>query len=212
MKLSFINFSEEETVKKLIFSFLIFLFCISITSYAMAEQPNSKVIMETSMGNITIELYPDKAPITVQNFLSYVDENFFDGTIFHRVIKNFMIQGGGYTADFIEKETKPPIKNEASNGLKNERGTIAMARTPEIDSATSQFFINHVDNPGLDYKNSTPEGYGYAVFGRVIDGMDVVDAIANVKTMTKHGMQDVPRETITIISIRRVDGAAENNG
>ncbi len=206
------NFSEEETVKKLIFSFLIFLFCISITSYVMAEQPNPKVIMETSMGNITIELYSDKAPITVQNFLSYVDESFFDGTIFHRVIKNFMIQGGGYTADFIEKETKPPIKNEASNGLKNERGTIAMARMPEIDTATSQFFINHVDNPGLDYKNSTPEGYGYAVFGRVIDGMDVVDAIANVKTMTMHGMQDVPRETITIISIRRVDGAAENNG
>lgn len=193
-------------MKKLIFSFLIFLFCISITSPAVVEQPNPKVIMETSMGNITIELYPDKAPITVQNFLSYVDENFYDGTIFHRVIMNFMIQGGGYTADFIEKETKPPIKNEASNGLKNERGTIAMARTPEIDSATSQFFINHVDNPYLDHKNSTPEGYGYAVFGRVIDGMDVVDAIANVKTMAKHGMQDVPRETITIISIRRVEG------
>ena len=206
MKLSFINFSEEETMKKLTFSFLIFLFCISITSPALVEQPNPKVIMETSMGNITIELYPDKAPITVQNFLSYVDENFFDGTIFHRVIMNFMIQGGGYTADFTEKETKPPIKNEASNGLKNERGTIAMARTPEINSATSQFFINHVDNPSLNHKSSTPEEYGYAVFGRVINGMDVVDAIANVKTMTKHSMQDVPRETITIISIRRVEG------
>ncbi len=193
-------------MKKFIFSFLILLFCIFTTSPAPAQQPNPKVIMQTSMGDITIELYPDKAPITVQNFLSYVDENFYSGTIFHRVIMNFMIQGGGYTADFTEKETKPPIKNEASNGLKNERGTIAMARTPEIDSATSQFFINHVDNPYLDHKNSTPEGYGYAVFGRVIDGMDIVDAIANVKTMTKHSMQDVPRETITIISIRRVEG------
>jgi cyclophilin family peptidyl-prolyl cis-trans isomerase len=116
-----------------------------------------------------------------------------------------MIQGGGYTADFIEKETKPAIKNEASNGLKNERGTIAMARTPVIDSATSQFFINHVDNPVLNHKNDTPEGYGYAVFGKVIDGMDVVDAIANTKTMAKHGMRDVPRETITIIHIRRLE-------
>ena len=195
-------------MKKLIFSFLIILFCIFTFSPALAGQPNPKVIMETSMGEITIELYPDKAPITVQNFLSYVDENFYDGTIFHRIIKNFMIQGGGYTADFIEKETKPPIKNEASNGLKNERGTIAMARTPEIDSASSQFFINHVDNSFLDHKSSTPEEYGYAVFGRVIDGLDVVDAIANVKTMSKHGMEDVPRETITIISVHRVEGEA----
>ena len=195
-------------MEKLTFSFLILIFCIFTTSPALAEQPNPKVIMETSMGNIIIELFPNEAPITVQNFLSYVDENFYDGTIFHRVIKNFMIQGGGYTADFIEKETKPPIKNEASNGLKNERGTIAMARTMVIDSATCQFFINHVDNSFLDHKNNTPEGYGYAVFGRVIDGMDVVDAIANVKTMTKQGMQDVPRDTITIISLRRVEGEA----
>ncbi len=170
-----------------------------------ANKTNPKVIMKTSMGDITIELYPDKAPITVKNFFSYVDEKFFDGTIFHRVIKGFMIQGGGLTADFKEKSTKPPIKNEAANKLKNNRGTIAMARMPDKDSATSQFFINHVDNPGLDHRDNTPEGYGYAVFGKVVNGMDVVDAIANVKTMSKPGQMNVPSETITIISIRRVE-------
>ena len=169
-----------------------------------AKQPNPKVLMKTSMGDITLELYAEKAPITVENFLSYVDENFYDGTIFHRVIPKFMIQGGGLTADFIEKPAKPPIKNEATNGLKNKRGTIAMARMPEINSATCQFFINHVDNTFLDHKDNTPDGFGYAVFGKVIEGMDVVDAIANVKTMAKHGMRDVPRETILIISVRRL--------
>jgi len=170
-----------------------------------ANKTNPKVIMKTSMGDITIELYPDKAPITVKNFFSYVDEKFFDGTIFHRVMKRFMIQGGGLTPDFTEKPTKPTIKNEAANKLKNKRGTIAMARMPEKDSATSQFFINHVDNPGLDHRDNTPEGYGYAVFGKVINGMDIVDAIANVTIMTKSGRANVPRETITIISIRRVE-------
>ncbi|MFQ6109270.1 MAG: peptidylprolyl isomerase [Candidatus Aminicenantales bacterium] len=176
---------------------------LSLTCLGLAKQTNPKVIIKTSMGDITLELYAYKAPITVGNFLSYVDEEFYDGTIFHRVIKNFMIQGGGYTEDFAEKPSKPPIKNEAANGLKNLRGTIAMARTPEINSATCQFFINHVDNPFLDHKDNTPEGYGYAVFGKVTEGMDVVDAIASVRTMIKHGMRDVPRETITIISIRR---------
>ena len=170
-----------------------------------ANKTNPKVIMKTSMGDITIELYPDKAPITVKNFFSYVDEKFFDGTIFHRVMKGFMIQGGGLTPDFTEKPTKPNIKNEAANNLKNKRRTIAMARMPDKDSATSQFFINHVDNPGLDHRNNTPEGYGYAVFGKVINGMDVVDAIANVTIMTKSGRANVPKETITIISIRRVE-------
>jgi cyclophilin family peptidyl-prolyl cis-trans isomerase len=170
-----------------------------------ANKTNPKVIMKTSMGDITIELYPDKAPITVKNFFSYVDEKFFDGTIFHRVMKGFMIQGGGLTPDFTEKPTKSTIKNEAANRLKNKRGTIAMARMPDKDSATSQFFINHVDNPGLDHRNNTPEGYGYAVFGKVINGMDVVDAIANVTIMTKSGRANVPKETITIISIRRVE-------
>ncbi|MGQ9672370.1 MAG: peptidylprolyl isomerase [Candidatus Aminicenantales bacterium] len=160
--------------------------------------------MKTSQGDITIELFPDKAPITVRNFLSYVDDRFYDGTIFHRVIKGFMIQGGGLTADFKEKPSQPPIQNEATNGLKNERGTIAMARTPEIHSATCQFFINHVDNPFLNHRDNTAEGFGYAVFGRVVVGMEVVDRIASVRTGTIKGYADAPLETITILSVRRV--------
>lgn len=165
---------------------------------------NPRVLMKTSKGDIVIELFADKAPLTVKNFLSYVDDKFYDGTIFHRVIKGFMIQGGGLTAEFVTKSTKPPIKNEATNGLKNLRGTIAMARTSEVDSATCQFFINHVDNPFLDHQDNTPEGFGYAVFGRVVTGMETVDAIANTPTMTYRGYRDVPRETITIISITRI--------
>lgn len=184
-------------------TFLVILF-MTFSLFTQAKQPNPKVLMKTSMGDITLELHTDKAPITVENFLSYVDEKFYDGTIFHRVIPNFMIQGGGLTADLIEKPAKPPIKNEAANGLKNKRGTIAMARMPEMHSATCQFFINHVDNPFLDHKDNTPEGFGYAVFGKVIEGMDVVDAIASVKTMIKQGMSDVPRETILIISVSRL--------
>lgn len=165
---------------------------------------NPRVLMKTSKGDIVIELFADKAPITVNNFLSYVDEKFYDGTIFHRVVKGFVIQGGGLTADFVTKKTKPPIKNEANNGLKNLRGTIAMARTSDINSATCQFFINLVDNPFLDHKDDTPEGFGYAVFGRVVSGLEVVDAIGNSPTMTYRGYRDVPRETITIISITRL--------
>ncbi len=187
----------------LIISILGVLMAFAIT--IQAKKTNPKVIMKTSMGDVTIELYPDKAPITVKNFFSYVDEKFYDGTIFHRVIKGFMIQGGGLTEDFKEKSTKSPIKNEATNGLKNKKGTIAMARTAVIDSATSQFFINHVDNSFLNHRNSTHEGFGYCVFGKVIKGLDVVDAIAKVKTMSKSGQMDVPSETITIISIRRVE-------
>jgi len=178
---------------------------ISFFSTSEAANANPKVLMKTSMGDITIELFPDKAPITVENFLSYVDEKKYDGTIFHRVIKGFMIQGGGFTPDFHGIPTKPPIKNEAANGLKNKRGTIAMARTNVIDSATCQFFINHVDNFGLDHKDNTPDGFGYCVFGKVVKGMDVVDAIANVQIMSKRGHQHLPRETITIISIRRLE-------
>jgi cyclophilin family peptidyl-prolyl cis-trans isomerase len=170
-----------------------------------ASGANPKVLMKTSQGDITIELYEDKAPGTVRNFLSYVDEKFYDGTIFHRVIKGFMIQGGGLTASFEEKPSKPPIQNEAANGLKNERGTIAMARTPEIHSATCQFFINHVDNAFLNHRDNTAQGFGYAVFGRVVAGMDVVDAMANVRTSTIKGNADAPQETITIISIRRIN-------
>jgi len=178
-----------------------------MTSFSTGEAKATvnKVLMKTTKGDITIELYPEKASITVNNFLSYVDEKFYDSTIFHRVIKGFMIQGGGFTPDFQEKATKPPIKNEAGNGLKNKRGTIAMARTAVIDSATSQFFINHANNSFLDHRDNSSEGFGYCVFGKVIEGMDVVDAIANAKTMTRSGQSDVPRETIEIISIRRIN-------
>ena len=175
----------------------------------LGQEGNPKVLIKTSKGDITVELYPDKAPLTVRNFLSYVDEKFYDGTIFHRVIKGFMIQAGGLSAKFVEKPGKPPIKNEATNRLSNRRGTIAMGRTNEIHSITSHFYINHVDNPGLDYRDNTPQGYGYPVFGKVIKGMEVVDAIANANTMVKYDSagnpwEDVPRETITIISIRRI--------
>ncbi len=184
---------------------ILFIGSFLAISSADAAAANPKVLMKTSKGDITIELYQDKAPVSVRNFLSYVDEKFYDGTIFHRVIKGFMIQGGGLTADFQEKAAKPPIKNEAANGLKNERGTIAMARIQVIDSASCQFFINHVDNSFLDHRDNTAEGFGYAVFGKVIVGMDVVDAIAAAPTMTAHGMRDVPRETVTIIAVQRLN-------
>jgi cyclophilin family peptidyl-prolyl cis-trans isomerase len=170
-----------------------------------AEAANPKVLLKTSRGDITIELFPDKAPATVKNFLSYVDEKFYDGLIFHRVIKEFMIQGGGLTADLATRTAKPPIKNEAGNGLKNTRGTLAMARSGEINSATCQFFINHVDNDFLDHRDETAPGFGYCVFGQVTSGLDIVDAIATTPTMTVHGMKDVPREAVTIISIRRLE-------
>jgi len=169
------------------------------------EAANPQVLMKTSKGDITIELFQDKAPISVKNFLAYADEKFYDGTIFHRVIKGFMIQGGGLTVDMHEKSSKPPIKNEAANGLKNKRGTLAMARTPEVDSATCQFFINLVDNAFLNHESNDPERFGYTVFGKVIAGMDVVDAIAGVPTGTRGGHQDVPREAITILSVTRLE-------
>lgn len=165
------------------------------------------VKLETSMGNIIIELNEQAAPVTVKNFLGYVEEGFFDGTIFHRVIPDFMIQGGGFTAEMVQKQTHDPIINEANNGLKNERGTIAMARGPNPDSATCQFFINHRDNGPLNYvENVNP---GYAVFGKVIKGLDVVDAIASVKTTTRKNkkgidMGDVPVEPVVIKSARVV--------
>jgi len=169
------------------------------------EAADPQVLLKTNKGDITIALFQDKAPISVKNFLSYADEKFYDGTIFHRVIKGFMVQGGGMTADMHEKSAKPPIKNEAANGLKNKRGTLAMARTPEIDSATCQFFINLVDNSFLDHQSNDPEKFGYAVFGKVIAGMDVVDAIAGVATGSKGGHQDVPREPVTILSVSRLE-------
>lgn len=175
-----------------------FLFLFAVFSNAAASNP--KVLLKTTKGDITIELYPDKAPLSVENFLSYVNAKFYDSTIFHRVIKDFMIQGGGLNVDFQEKTTKATIQNEAKNGLKNQRGTLAMARMNEPHTASSQFFINHVDNPGLDYGKAA-DGWGYCVFGKVIQGLDVVDAIANSPVMIKDGMRDVPRETIKIISI-----------
>lgn len=158
------------------------------------------VIVKTSHGEFTIELYPDQAPVTVENFLAYVDDGFFDGTIFHRVISGFMIQGGGFTAEMQQKSTRAPIKNEADNGLKNTRGTLSMARTQQKDSATAQFFINLTDNTFLDHG---ARDFGYAVFGKVTDGMDVVDKIATVKTGNRGGHADVPMEAVTIESARR---------
>jgi cyclophilin family peptidyl-prolyl cis-trans isomerase len=163
-----------------------------------------QVIMKTTMGDITLELYPDKAPIGVKNFLQYVDEGFYSGTIFHRVINNFMIQGGGFNKDLTEKKTKDPIKNEAGNGLKNDRGTIAYARTMIVDSATCQFFINTKDNVQLDHRDETPRGFGYAVFGKVVKGMDVVDKIQITPTSTRNGMGDVPVTTVEIKSVERL--------
>jgi peptidyl-prolyl cis-trans isomerase B (cyclophilin B) len=159
--------------------------------------------METSHGTIRVELFEDKAPVTVKNFLSYVEDKHYDGTIFHRVIEGFMIQGGGVTPDMQEKKTKPAIKNESTNGLPNSRGTIAMARTDEgPDTATSQFFINVADNKFLDRANAKDK-FGYCVFGRVIDGLDVVDKIKVVKT-GKKGMKDVPVDDVVIKSVRLV--------
>lgn len=161
------------------------------------------VLLHTSLGDIRLELFPEKAPVTVENFLRYVEEGHYNGTIFHRVIDGFMIQGGGFTRDLVQKPTRPPIPNEATNGLKNRRGTIAMARTSEIDSATSQFFINVVDNAFLDHTDASPRGFGYCVFGQVTEGMDVVDQIKSVATHQVGPYSDVPVEVIEIIEAKR---------
>jgi len=160
---------------------------------------NPIVEIETTMGNIEIELCSGKAPKTVKNFLQYVNSGFYDGTVFHRVIKSFMIQGGGFNKDMEQKDTLSPISIESDNGLKNDRGTVAMARTSNPNSATSQFFINAKDNNFLNYTSSTPQGYGYAVFGKVIKGMDIVDKIENVKTSSQNFMDDVPVSKIIIL-------------
>ena len=167
-------------------------------SDAPADAKAPRVQMKTNHGTIVIELNAEAAPKTVENFLGYVNEGFFDGTIFHRVIKGFMIQGGGFTPDMNQKKTKSPVPNEADNGLKNDRGTIAMARTMDPDSATAQFFINTVDNDFLNHQAKNARGWGYCVFGKVVEGMDAVDAIENQKTGNKAGHQDVPVETIVI--------------
>ena len=159
------------------------------------------VRMQTSMGQISIELDSEKAPISCENFLAYVKDGYYEQTIFHRVIPNFMVQGGGFTPQMKQKKTKGEIKNEADNGLKNERGTLAMARTQVVDSATSQFFINLVDNDFLNHKSPTPSGYGYAVFAKVTEGMEIVDQIAKVATGNSGHHQDVPKEAVIIESV-----------
>ena len=183
---------------------ILMVLAVSLTAGA-ADKPgdNPRVALDTTKGKIVIELYLQKAPETVVNFLGYVDAKFYDGTIFHRVIPNFMIQGGGFTADMQRKPVKGPIKNEADRGLKNERGTIAMARTGDPHSATAQFFINLVNNDFLNHKNKTQQGWGYAAFGRVIEGMDVVDAISAVKTTSYQQYRDVPAEAVVITTARR---------
>ena len=156
------------------------------------------ILLETTLGNITLELFETDAPLTTANFKQYVEEGFYDGTIFHRVIDRFMIQGGGFEPGMIQKDTRDPIANEASNGLANNRGTIAMARTMDPHSATAQFFINVTDNDFLNFRSESPDGFGYCVFGRVYDGMDVIDAIKAVETTHRAGHPDVPRDDVII--------------
>lgn len=185
---------------KLLLVVLCIVLSVSIgkTKIAEAEEGNPRVRLETNKGVIVLELDAQAAPKTVENFLAYTNDGHYDGTIFHRVIKGFMIQGGGFTADMKQKKTKAQVENEADNGLKNARGTIAMARTNDPHSATSQFFINTVDNTFLNHKGKNPQGWGYCVFGKVIEGMDVMDAIEQVATGSKGGHQDVPKEAVVI--------------
>lgn len=181
---------------------LLMLTLVFANGEEIKKKVNPVVVMETSEGTIKIELWEDKAPITVKNFLRYVDEKFYNGTIYHRVISDFMIQGGGFTPDMKQKDTHEPIKNEASAELKNNRGTIAMARTNVVDSATAQFFINVKDNDFLNHRDNTPQGFGYVVFGKVIEGMDVVDKIKGVKTTTVGHFSDVPVTPVIIKSVK----------
>ncbi|MBC8017449.1 MAG: peptidylprolyl isomerase [Verrucomicrobia bacterium] len=193
--------------KKMVCIVTVLLVSAGIACAADAAKPvkpakNPVVVMETSMGTVKMELFEAEAPISVKNYLEYTNSGFYNNTTFHRVIANFMIQGGGYSADSKKKSTKaPPIKNEAGNGLKNQRGTLAMARTGVVDSATAEFFINVVNNDFLNQRDKTQQGFGYAVFGKVVEGMDVVDKIAAVKTITR-GFPDVPEKQVVIKSIK----------
>jgi peptidyl-prolyl cis-trans isomerase A (cyclophilin A) len=192
----------------------LFLLFLSSQVPAAAQPPapaaaaNPVVILDTSAGAITIELFADKAPDSVQNFLEYVRDGFYSGTIFHRVVPGYVIQGGGYTPELVEKSTRPPVRNEATNGLSNARGTVAMARMSAVRSATSQFFINLANNARLDHRGFAPDDYGYAVFGRVIAGMDVVDRIAAMPAASRDGMDDVPVAPVVIKSATLRPGAA----
>jgi cyclophilin family peptidyl-prolyl cis-trans isomerase len=186
-----------------------FLFLLLLQTQTATQPPaaaaNPQVVVETSFGSFTIELFQDKAPVSVENFLQYVHEGFYAGTIFHRVVAGYVVQGGGYTPDLNEKPTRPPIQNEATNGLSNQRGTVAMARTRMVRSGTSQFFVNVVDNRRLDHTGYSPDDFGYAVFGRVVEGMDVVDRISKLPTTIKDGMESVPIDPVIIkgITVKR---------
>ncbi len=193
--------------RRLFLTLKLALVALFLSNSVLAEsepKTNPQVLMETNLGSFVIELYPDKAPNTVKNFLTYVNDGFYDGTIFHRVIPNFMVQGGGFTADMQKKPTRDPIANEADNGLRNTVGTVAMARTSDPHSATAQFFINVAKNGFLDYREKTNRAWGYAVFGRVIKGMKTVNKIRTSPTGKSKGMIDVPRETVTIIKARQI--------
>ncbi len=181
------------------------ILCAGIAGAAEPAAKNPLVLMQTSMGNIKLELFTAEAPLTVKNFLDYVASGFYNGTVYHRVIPDFMIQGGGFTPNLKQKPAGAPVKNEADNGLKNLRGTIAMARTMVIDSAMAQFFINVKDNGFLDHSDKTVKGYGYAVFGKVIEGMDVVDKIAAVRTSALRGFPNFPTTPIVIESVKVVE-------
>lgn len=192
---------------KIFFRYLapLLLAVLSFSTHAEGGNVLPQVKLETNYGDIVIELNAEKAPNTVANFLSYVNDGFYDGTIFHRVIKDFMIQGGGFTEEFVQKTPKAPIQNEANNGLSNVRGSVAMARTGDPHSATAQFFINTVDNNFLDFRGESGAAWGYAVFGQVIEGMDVVDAIRAVSTGNQNGHGDVPNEIVMINSATVVE-------
>ena len=180
-------------------------------SMPVLADSTTRVELDTTLGKIVLELDQSKAPNTVANFLSYVDDGFYNGTVFHRVIPGFMIQGGGFDQQYQQKQTKAPLANEANNGLRNERGTIAMARTSDPHSATAQFFINTVDNRSLDHRGQTPSGWGYAVFGKVVEGMDVIDRISSTRTsqgrLNGHPAPDVPLLPVVINSARRIVAA-----
>jgi peptidyl-prolyl cis-trans isomerase B (cyclophilin B) len=197
--------------KRLVLGALLLILVVGTVSFARNKKEvekkmaNPVVVMKTSKGDIKIELFEKKAPITVGNFLQYVDDEFYNDTIFHRVISGFMIQGGGFDSNMEQKDTRSPIEIESDNGVRNDRGTIAMARTMDPNSATAQFFINLVDNDFLNFKSADIQGYGYAVFGKVIEGLDVVDEIASVKTGMAAGHQDVPEDDIVILSVSRDD-------
>jgi peptidyl-prolyl cis-trans isomerase B (cyclophilin B) len=183
------------------FSIILGLIAFALVATANADEKtpsNPRVALETSMGKVVLELFADKAPVTVANFLAYVKSGFYDGTVFHRVIPDFMIQGGGFTAGMKKKPANPPIVNEADSGLRNERGTIAMARTSDPHSATCQFFINTKDNAFLNHRGKNSKGWGYAAFGKVLEGMEVVDAVSKVPTGTRGPFRDVPVEPVVI--------------